>query len=134
MEENKEILELLKQIEKSNRQQTRGTWLICVFALVAAVFCALAFLTIFNLLPQVNGLVEQAQTVLGNLEQTTAELANVDLEGMVSDVDTLVSSGQQSLEQTMEKLNTIDFEALNEAIADLSAVVEPLAKFFGAFR
>ncbi len=134
MEENKEMLELLQKIEKSNRQQVRNSAIACILALAAAILCGLTFLTIFNIAPQVNGLVEQAQTVLANLEQTTAELAQADLEGVVSGMETLVSTGQQSLEQTMEKLNTVDFEALNDAIADLSAVVEPMAKLFGAFR
>jgi len=42
--------------------------------------------------------------------------------------DNLVATGQTSLEQTMEKLNSIDFKTLNQAIADLSKVIEPLAK------
>ena len=33
--------------------------------------------------------------------------------------------GQDSLKQTMDKLNTIDFETLNKAIEDLAAVVQP---------
>ena len=45
-----------------------------------------------------------------------------------------VFPGQQSLEQTMEKLDSIDTEKLNQAIDDLSAVVEPLAKFFNVFQ
>ena len=47
---------------------------------------------------------------------------------MVSGVDSLVTTGQQSLEATMEKLNSIDFEALNKAIKDLAAVTESLSK------
>ena len=39
MEENKELLALLQNIEKSNRQQVKLTRLICVFALVAAICC-----------------------------------------------------------------------------------------------
>jgi hypothetical protein len=49
-------------------------------------------------------------------------------------VDALVSTGQQSLEQTMAKLNDIDFQTLNKAIKDLAAVVEPLAKMSSLFR
>lgn len=134
MENTPEMLELLKQIEKTNRQQVRAGRLQCLLSLIAAVCCAAVLLTVGNLLPQVSGVIDQAQTVLGNLEQTTAQLAAVDLEGMVTNVDTLVNSGQESLEQTMEKLESIDFEALNKAIDDLSAVVEPMAKFFQAFR
>ena len=68
------------------------------------------------------------QTVLGNLEQTTAQLASMDLQSMGSNVDALVATGQEGLEQTMEKLNSIDLDTLNKAIGDLAKVVEPLAR------
>ena len=47
---------------------------------------------------------------------------------MVSNVDGLVTTGQQSLEASMEKLNSVDFETLNKAITDLAAVTESLSK------
>ena len=53
---------------------------------------------------------------------------------MVANVDTLVVSGQQSLEQSMDKLNSIDFDTLNQAIQDLSNVIQPLARLSGMFR
>lgn len=141
MEENKEILELLKQIEKSNRQQARsGKWM-CLFAMITALCCVVMFVLIFQILPQINTIlpqintvVTQMQNVLGNLEEATGQLVAMDLESMIADVDTLVITGQQSLEQTMEKLNTIDFETLNQAIKDLAAVVEPLNKLISVFR
>lgn len=128
MEENKEMLELLRQIEKNSRQQTRTARLQCLLALVAAVFCVGVFALIFNFLPRLDTVVTQMQTVLGNLETTTQELAALDLGGMMDGIDTLVASGQEGLAQTMEKLNTIDIDTLNKAIKDLAAVVEPFAK------
>ena len=87
-----------------------------------------------KLMPQINAILGQAQgavnqvgTVLDYLEQTSAQLAQVDMQGMVSNVDGLVTTGQQSLEATMEKLNSVDFEALNKAITDLAAVTQSLA-------
>lgn len=128
MEENKEMLELLRQIEKNSRQQTRTARLQCLLALVAAVFCVGVFALIFNFLPRLDTVVTQMQTVLGNLETTTQELAALDLGSMMDGIDTLVASGQEGLAQTMEKLNTIDIDTLNKAIKDLAAVVEPFAK------
>ena len=43
-------------------------------------------------------------------------------------MDSLVTTGQQSLEATMDKLNSVDFETLNQAIKDLAAVTESLSK------
>ena len=133
MEQNKEWMDMLKQIRRNNRTQTVLSGLICVFALIACVCCVLLFVKVYGMLPQMNTVFPQLETILTNLEQTSEQLAAVDFQSMVRDVDTLVITGQQSLEETMEKLNTVDFDALNQAIGDLSKVVEPLAAFFKAF-
>ena len=141
MEENKEMLELLKQIEQNGRQQARMGKLICLFCLIMALCSVAVFVLALNILPQVEAflpqvgrVIDQMQAVLGNLEQTTQALASMDLGGMAADLDALVVSGRQSLEVTMEKLNTIDFEALNSAIEDLASVVEPLSRFASMFK
>ena len=89
---------------------------------------------VLKLMPQIQIMLGQAQnavnqvgTVLDYLEKTSYQLSQVDMQGMVSNVDGLVTTGQQSLQATMEKLNSIDFEALNKAIKDLSAVTQSLA-------
>lgn len=133
MEENKELLQLLEQIEKNGRKQVRIGRIQSLLMLVAVVCCAGAVVLVLHFLPQIAAVVDQMEVVLGNLERTTGELAALDLQSMVKDVDTLVVTGQESLEQTMAKLNTLDFEALNQAIQDLGKVVEPLAKLFKAF-
>ena len=148
MEENKEVLQLLKQIEKANRRQTLCCIALCIFALIAALCCIVTFVAIYQILPQITQIVPQVtavipkitevvsqmQTVLTNLEKTTSQMAQMDLSIMVSDVNDLVVTGQQSLEQTMAKLDSIDFATLNKAIKDLAAVVEPLAKVSSVFR
>ena len=148
MEENKEVLELLRKLDKSNRRQTIVGIIQCVLMLATALCCVVTFAAIYHMLPQLNDIllqinetipqintvVEQMQSVLSNLELATEQLAAMDFADMINDVDALVISGQQSLEQTMEKLNTIDFEALNKGIRNLEAVVEPLAKFFNVFK
>ena len=134
MEENKETLELLRKIERSSRMQTYSGYVRTGLMLVCAVCMAVLVVMVFRLMPQINEILAQAQhafnqvgTVLDYLEQTSYQLSQVDLQGMVSNVDGLVTTGQQSLEASMEKLNGVDFEALNKAIKDLSAVTQSLA-------
>ncbi len=134
MEENKELLELLQKMEKNSRQQVKWTRLMCVFTLAAAIFCGCAFVFVYNLLPQINTVISQTQIVLSNLEKATAQLSVVDFSGMVADVDALVSTAQDSLNQTMNTLDTINFAALNQAIEDLSKVVEPMSKLMNVFK
>ena len=140
MEENKETLELLKKIERSNRHQVWSGYIRSGLMLVCAVCMVALVVMVFRLMPQINAILGQAglamgqiQTVLTDLQQTTGQLAQVDYAGMVSNVDNLVTTGQQSLVGMMEKLNSVDFEALNQAIEDLAAVVEPLAKMTKVF-
>ena len=140
MEENKEMLELLRKIERNSRIQTYSGYVRCALMLVCAVCMAALVVMVYRMLPQIHEILGQAQrafnqvgTVLDYLEQTSYQLSQVDLQGMVSNVDSLVVSGQQSLEASMAKLNGIDFEALNQAIKDLGAVIEPLAKMTRLF-
>lgn len=71
--------------------------------------------------------------VVSNLEQITDELAKADLAGMAQDISSLVGTAQEGIEEAVDKLNAIDLEALNKAIQDLQAVIEPLADFVGLF-
>ena len=140
MEQNERTLELLEKIEKTNRRQLLFTQIFCGIALVAVLFCVIALVKVNQLLPQIQGITAQMQGVLSNMEQAAGQLAALDIRGIAENVETLVGnvdmlavSAQDSLKQTMTKLNTIDFETLNKAIEDLSAVIQPLADFFGMF-
>ena len=140
MEEKNEMLELMKKIEESNRKQLLYTRIQCIAAVLAVACFAGIYFLIRDFLPQISaiitqipGVVGQMEVVLSNLEVVTTELAPVDFEGMIQGVNTLVATGQVGLEETVNKLNDIDFEALNKAISNLSQVVEPLAKFFKVF-
>jgi hypothetical protein len=140
MEEKNEMLELMKKIEESSRKQLLYTRIQCIAAVLAVACFAGIYFLIKDFLPQISaiiteipGVVGQMEVVLGNLEVVTTELAAVDFEGMIQGVNTLVATGQIGLEETVSKLNDIDFEALNKAINNLSQVVEPLAKFFKVF-
>ena len=142
MESNEKFLELMKKMEENSRKQLLFSKILCgvtalvlIFSLVVVIFlCSSAgyirelSVELTEITQQVTGIADQAVTVLTNLEKVTNELALVDLNGMISDVDGLVNSSQSAVEEALGKINTIDIEALNRAIEDLAAVVEPLAK------
>ena len=138
--EEKDMREILERLDKSNRQQVKYARIQSAIAILAAL-CFLAFAVVVGrLVPQISAfaaeadkLLAQADVVLTNLEQVTGELAELEFAKMVNDVDVLVTSSQQGLEQTLEKVNSIDIDKLNEAIDGLAKVVEPLTKFFKVF-
>ena len=141
MENTQKLMDLLEQMEKANRKQVAYARLQFVFSVIAAICCILLLLAGVKILPQLQEAVLQAETVLTNLETVTTDLAQADLIGMVENVDALVTNvdglvgtSQEGVEQTMAKINAIDFDALNDAIKDLSDVIEPIAKFFNTFK
>jgi type II secretory pathway component PulF len=131
MEYNNETTQLLRKIEENSRRSATMSKLQLVFTVIAALCCLAAVVMILTVLPRVNGIITQMEHTLTNLEQISEELNALDMEGMISNVDTLVTSGQESLKQTMEKLDTIDLETMNQAIKDLAKIIEPLARLFG---
>ena len=134
MEEKKELRELLERLDESNRQQAKYARWQCILSVAAALCCVGLFALVWQLMPQVQALTGQMETVLTNLEIVTEQLAGMDLGEMVRNVDDLVAASQAGVEETMGKLNSIDFDELNRAIGNLSDVVDPMAKFFNVFR
>ena len=134
MEEKQKLQELLERLDESNRQQAKFARWQCILSVAAALCCMGLFILVWQLMPQVQELTGQMETVLDNLEIVTAQLAGMDLGEMVRNVDELVVTSQAGIEETMAKLNAIDFDELNRAIGNLSDVVEPMAKFFNIFH
>lgn len=126
-----------------------------ILALLIAVFIGIAVLTI---LPQLNDIIAQAndliaqtnttivqandaivqanqilndvQPVVDNLNTVTNDLASADITGMLKDVDNLVVSSEKNMSEALQTITDIDIKSLNEAIADLSAIVAPLSSMF----
>ena len=89
-----------------------------------------AFLfVVIRLLPGLTQALDQANAVLAD-----AGAAIEDLQEVSQNVNELVDSGSLAIGQTMEKIEQMDIEQLNGAIADLNRVIEPLAEFFGRFQ
>ena len=87
----------------------------------------------------------KAAAALAEMEAAARALASVDVVGMAERVDALVQKGSDSMDEAMRGLETgladldralqvlegIDLESLNESIASLSAILEPLSRLFG---
>jgi len=133
--------ELITRMETNSRKQVAYARVQCIFSVVAAVCCIALLVIGVTVLPKLQTVAQQTDIVLSNLNSVTSELAEVDLTGMidqisslVTNVDGLVSTSQEGVETTLQKINQIDFEALNKAIKDLSDVIEPIADFFNMFQ
>jgi hypothetical protein len=79
---------------------------------------------------QVNTMLGDIQPAIDNLNKVAQDLADADIDGMLSDVDKLVTSSEKNLGDALKTITEIDIKSLNESIADLNAVVKPLAGMF----
>ena len=95
----------------------------------AAVFVVVLLCAVI-LVPRLLNTMNQVDAIMTELEVVTSELAE-GLPPMMEDLSTLVNSSEAGITDAIEKMNAIDIETLNEAIGDLQAVIEPLARFFG---
>ncbi|MBQ0028713.1 MAG: hypothetical protein KBS96_08950 [Lachnospiraceae bacterium] len=110
---------LLVTLEKLQKKQ--------LFYQRVSSFLILVFvLSFISILPTVFSTLKSAGTALDNANTAILQ-AQVTLE----DVSDLAVSSQSQINGAMDKLNSIDFESLNEAIRDLQAIVEPMADLFG---
>ena len=92
---------------------------------------------------QVTAALEEAKIdqVVESLTQVSSQLALVDWETMGANINDLAVQAQESLviaEEALAKagktIDEMDIEALNQAIRDLQAAIEPMAKFAKLFK
>lgn len=131
-EESLKQTELLeKQINSAKRQN------LIVSALMLVVAIALIMLTV-----QLGGILEEANSAIVEITSLTKELStileNTQLTELLNNANTLIAESGDALTEALEGVDSalatvsaIDIETLNEAIADLKKVIEPLAKLFG---
>lgn len=81
-------------------------------------------------LVSIQDFANQGTVSFSALEDTVTESMQV-IEGL--DVDTL-NAAIQKLSKASDSLGELDFATLNQAITNLNATVEPLAKFLGVFK
>lgn len=136
--DEKTFYSLMERIERSNAGQEkyarRQYRMSQITALASILILAVVIYTASILIPKINVTYQNMQLILEDMQVITSELADADLNQMIANVDHLVVSSEQNINDALVKINTIDIEELNRAIQNLSDVIEPLAQVFGRFR
>ena len=133
MNQQNQLQEVLERLEKNSRKQLFNARLQTLFSVICTAFCGILLLKLLQFIPQLKNLVAQTEILLHNLEIVTEELAMLDLTVMVENINTLVTTSQSGVEEALGKIQQIDFEALNQAVKDLSDVIKPMADFVKRF-
>lgn len=100
-----------------------------IFAVSNCVLVLLFLVFVAGVLPRLTNALDKASETLVAVDGALEDFGEV-----FDNVNSLVDSSSKAVEQTMDKVEQMDIESLNEAISDLNDVVAPMAEFFGRFR
>lgn len=130
-----EFRQMMEKLEKSNAGQEKYAkkqyHMSQITALASILVLCVVLYTSATLIPKVNQLLDDIQVSVTNIQDISQDLADADLPKMIRDVDSLAATSESSIQTAVDKLNSIDFDALNSAITDLSNIVRPLGRLFG---
>ena len=144
-----ETLALLRRIAEDAEEQKRHARKASLAARIqmgcmAGILLAL-IVVIVSVVPRLHATLDMVDTGLEQLNQITATLAEVDFITMGNSITALAVNGSDSLTAAMAELQPtmlgvraaiatvagIDVNSLNDSISSLSAILEPMARFFG---
>ena len=144
-----EAIELLKKIAAASEAQSfAAKWrrlsaqavFICaaIIALAVIVLCAV-------LIPRATKTLRGIDAATEELNSVAATLNQVDFVGMSESITELTEQGKDtlntalgdveasldSMQTALDNISRLDVDGLNQSIADLSAIVDPMARLFG---
>ena len=124
----------MEEMEKLLKKQLLFTRIFAVSNIVLVVLKVVPGITFT--MNRISDALTQATVTLEIAEDTLNQASEAldDFDSVAGNVNELVDSSSVAVEQAMNKVNQMDIEKLNQAIADLSDVVEPLASFFNKFN
>ena len=74
----------------------------------------------------------KVEEIVASLHEIAGKLSEVDWEDLTGNINSVAATTSESLadaQAALQKLKDLDIESLNEAIAELQDVIEPLANF-----
>lgn len=130
-----ESLKQTELLEKQTEWIKKQTIIVSVIMLIVAL--AIVILTV-----QVGGILEEANTAIAEITLLTQELSTVleessitellnNANALIAESGDALTQALQGVDSALDNINKIDIDTLNQAIADLQRVIEPLAKLFG---
>ena len=128
--------EYFEKLEANQKKQTGLLRFTAICSLLICLCMVILTLAVVNMVPQVTNALEQIETLAGSANQAVADIEKMipELEesakGMTEISNSVQTEGLPKLYESLDNLNKIDVETLNNSIQGLSDVVTPLANFF----
>ena len=130
--------EILKEEKKQNRKEGFQTVGIMVMAVCAVIITVVAVTVFVNINNKINAFYKKADTAITSLNEIATDIQEADLPGMATQINTLTENATEGVSTTMNKIDSINIEELNDSISRLDAAtaafqgtVEALNAIFG---
>ena len=109
---------------------------ICILVIVAvlAIGAVLQLKVMQDDFAKLGKMADAMDDMTENLVSVSESLEQIDWEYLAVNINQTAEKAQQSMEAGLTAINDLDIATLNEAIANLRDVIEPLARFFNTFR
>lgn len=124
-EENQGAVEVSKQILKEEKKQNRkegiqtvGVTIMAVCAVIITVVAVTVFINVNN---KINAFYKKADTAITSLNEIATDIQEADLPGMATQINTLTENATDGVSTTMEKIDSINIDQLNDSIERLDA-------------
>lgn len=119
------LVKLVAEQRKNTKAQKRATLGAWVIALILAAACVI-------LVPKALTTMNQLNSTLQNITETSTQLQGTlsGIDTIVTDADKVVRDNTDYVNEAVQKLNSIDFDALNDSVLALQKIVTPLAELF----
>jgi len=115
----------------NTEKYSKGTYL---FTMIIAGCSALTFLVILIVaivvVPKAVRLMNTAQQTLDNMETVSEELMSLELAQTVKNIDENTARAMQDVSDSMEQIQNLDIEALNQSIQDLKESTQSFKQLF----
>ena len=144
MEEQKQIEEMNEKellailVKEQTKSSRNGKILIAIMGVIAAIALIAAILVVpkaVKTLDDTNELISQGETLVLQGQNSLSEIDIMigDMQSVAGNLNKLVDGNMEVIEDSLGKINNIDFESLNRSIKNLADVLQPLANFFNIF-
>ena len=115
---------ILKEEKKQNRKEGVQTVGITIMTICMVIITVVAVTVFVNVNNKINAFYKKADTAITSLNEIATDIQEADLPGMATKIDDLTETATDGLATTMEKIDSIDIEQLNESISRLDEATQ----------
>lgn len=115
---------ILKEEKKQNRKEGVQTVGITIMTICMVIITVVAVTVFINVNNKINAFYKKADTAITSLNEIATDIQEADLPGMATKINDLTETATDGLATTMEKIDSIDIEQLNESISRLDEATQ----------